>query len=503
MLTLPQLLERQAAALGDHTVIRAGGEGRTVAQMLDAAARRGGALAAAGIEPGDRVAVMSEGRLEALELWLGCAWLGAVFLPLNTALRGAQLEHVFTDSGARALIQQEQFAEQLDSVASVLPELRWDLDELPDGEPLPASSARPGDVATLLYTSGTTGPAKGVLCPQAQWYWWGRYTGDALGVRSGDVLATSLPLFHSNALGAFCQALVHGATLEVQPRFSASAFWTRLVDCGATVTYLLGAMVSILLRHPPSDADRAHNVRVALAPATGAEQYGPFEERFGIKLLDAWGSTETNCVISNTPEHRKPGTMGRTLPGFHARVVDDSDLPVPDGTPGELVVRAEEPFAFALGYHGRPEATVEAWRNLWFHTGDRVVRDADGWFTFLDRKKDSIRRRGENISSWEVEQVLLAHPDVATAAAVPVPSELGEDEVMACVVARAGATIDPAELISFCEPRMAKFAVPRYVQVLDQLPMTPNGKIQKVVLRERGVTEATWDREARPGRVGQ
>jgi crotonobetaine/carnitine-CoA ligase len=195
--------------------------------------------------------------------------------------------------------------------------------------------------------------------------------------------------------------------------------------------------------------------------------------------------------------------MGRTLPGFRARVVDDGDLPLPDGTPGELVVRAEEPFAFALGYHGRPEATVEAWRNLWFHTGDRVVRDADGWFTFLDRKKDSIRRRGENISSWEVEQVMLAHPDVATAAAVPVPSELGEDEVMACVVARAGATIDPAELISFCEPRMAKFAVPRYVQVLDELPMTPNGKIQKIVLRERGVTEATWDREARPGRVGQ
>lgn len=495
MLTLPQLLERQADTLGDHVVLRSGGLQRTVAQMRDAAARGAGMLAAAGIEPGDRVAVMSEGRLESMELWLGCAWLGAVFLPLNTALRGAQLEHVFTDSGARLLISQPQFGEQLSEVAPVLPELRWDIEALPSADPVPASSVRPGDVAVLLYTSGTTGPAKGVLCPQAQWYWWGRYTGDALGLRAGDVLATSLPLFHSNALGAVCQALVHGATLEVQPRFSASAFWQRLVDCEATITYVLGAMVSILLRHPPTEFDRAHSVRVALAPATGPEQCAEFEERFGLVLLDAWGSTETNCVIANTPERRKPGTMGRVLPGFAARVVDEGDLPVPDGTPGELVVRSDEPFAFALGYHGRAEATVEAWRNLWFHTGDRVVRDEHGWFSFLDRIKDSIRRRGENISSWEVEQVLLAHPDVSTAAAVPVPSELGEDEVMACVVPRDGATIDPADLISFCEPRMAKFAVPRYVQVLSSLPLTPNGKIQKVVLRERGVTPDTWDRD--------
>jgi crotonobetaine/carnitine-CoA ligase len=314
-------------------------------------------------------------------------------------------------------------------------------------------------------------------------------------VRDGDVLATSLPLFHTNALGAFCQALVFGATLDVQPRFSASAFWQRLADSGATVTYLLGAMVSILLRRPPSDLDRAHSVRVALAPATGREQYAPFEERFGITLLDAWGSTETNCVIANTPADRKPGTMGRVLPRFAARVVDVDDEPVPDGTPGELAVRPREPFAFALGYHNHAEATVRAWRNLWFHTGDRVARDAEGWFTFVDRTKDSIRRRGENISSWEVEQVLLAHPDVATAAAVPVPSDLGEDEVMACVVAREGAELDPAELIRFCAPRIAAFAVPRYVQVLPELPTTANGKIQKAVLRDRGVTAATWDRE--------
>jgi carnitine-CoA ligase len=494
--TLTELLQLRASQDGERPLVRAGGREHTVAGMRDAAARRAAGMAAAGVQAGDRVAIVSENSIELLELWLGCAWLGAVLVPVNTAMRGVQLEHVLSDSGAVAVAYEERFGEQLEAVQGALPALRWPLASLPSGEPVDVAPARPGDVVALLYTSGTTGPSKGVLCPSGQWPWWGVCTGEALGVREGDVLATSLPLFHTNALGALCQALVWGATLEVQPRFSASAFWQRLVDCGATVTYLLGAMVSILLRRPPSSLDRAHSVRVALAPATGREQYEPFEERFGITLLDAWGSTETNCVIANTPAARRPGTMGRVTPRFDARVVDGDDAPVPDGTPGELVVRPREPFAFALGYHNLPEATVAAWRNLWFHTGDRAVRDAEGWFSFVDRTKDSIRRRGENISSWEVEQVLLAHPDVATAAAVPVPSDLGEDEVMACVVPREGAELDPAELIRFVEPRIARFAVPRYVQVLDELPMTANGKIQKAVLRERGVTAATWDREA-------
>jgi carnitine-CoA ligase len=478
--------------------VRAGGEERTVAGLRDAVARRAGGLAAAGIAPGDRVAMMSENRLEPLELFLACAWLGAVYVPINTALRGDQLGHVLADSGAAAVAYEAEHAGHLDDVGRPLPALRerWTLAALPAGDPVAPHPSRPGDPTSLLYTSGTTGPAKGVLCPQAQWYWWARYTGGAIGVREGDVLATSLPLFHNNALGAFAQALVLGATLDVGSRFSASAFWRRLVDSGATVTYLLGAMVSILLRRPPSELDRAHAVRVALAPATGAELYAPFEERFGITLLDAWGSTEANCVIANTLVRRRPGTMGRVVDGFEARVVDEDDLPQGDGEPGELVVRAREPFAFASGYFNLPDATVTAWRNLWFHTGDRVVRDADGWFAFIDRTKDSIRRRGENISSWEVEQVLMAHPDVVIAAAVAVPSDLGEDEVMACVVTRSGAEVDPPALVEFCAARIAAFAVPRYVRVLDALPLTANGKVQKVVLREGGVTPDTWDREA-------
>jgi crotonobetaine/carnitine-CoA ligase len=317
-----------------------------------------------------------------------------------------------------------------------------------------------------------------------------------LGIETDDVLYTCLPLFHTNALNTFCQALLAGATYALGPRFSASRFWRRCAEADGTVTYLLGPMVSILLRQPPSAYDRAHRVRIALAPATPAELHEPFRERFGLQLIDAWGSTETNIVISNRHADNRPGTLGRLLEPFEARAVDEGDCEVPDGTPGELVLRSREPQAFATGYFNRPEATEESWRGGWYHTGDRVVRDPGGSFRFVDRIKDVIRRRGENISAFEVEQVLLGHPDVAAAAAIPVPSELGEDEVMACVVLREGAALAPGDLIGYCDERLARFAVPRYLEFVDELPLTPSGKVEKYRLRARGVTKATWDRES-------
>ncbi len=496
--TLPALLELQAERFGDRPLLRADGMTLSFHGVREAAAARAGALAEAGLAPGDRVAAMSENRIELLDLWLGCAWLGAIFVPINPALRGVQVEYVLANSGACVLAVEDGLREALSAVqrpASL--EQVWTLPEAypPPGEPVPAQAVNPGGTAAILYTSGTTGPSKGVVCPHAQWYWWGALTGEVLGVGSGDVLYTCLPLFHTNALNTFCQALLAGAVYHVGPRFSASRFWTRLAEADATVTYLLGPMVSILLKQPPSPADRAHRVGIALAPATPPELHEPFRERFGVLLVDAWGSTETNIVISNTAAEPRPGTLGRVLEEFEALVVDEDDIEVPDGIPGELVVRSREPFAFALGYFGMPEATVAAWRNLWFHTGDRVVRDADGVFRFVDRLKDTVRRRGENISSFEVEQVLQAHPDVAAAAVVPVPSELSEDEVLACVVPRPGAAVDPAALVRFCEGRIAHFAIPRYVDVVEALPLTPSGKVEKYRLREQGVSDSTWDRE--------
>jgi carnitine-CoA ligase len=363
------------------------------------------------------------------------------------------------------------------------------------GDPIPAAAVKPGDTLAILYTSGTTGPSKGVCCPHAQYFWYGANSAAILRVGADDVLCTSLPLFHINALNSFAQALLTGARQVVEGRFSVSGFWTSLARHEATVTYLLGAMVPMLLSREPSPAERAHKVRTALGPGVPAHLFETFRARTGIALVEGYGSTETNFVIASVGTD-KPGGMGVLRPGFEARIVDENDTELPPGSPGELVLRADEPFAFSTGYLGMPEQTVEAWRNLWFHTGDRVVRDADGRFHFVDRLKDAIRRRGENISSFEVEQVLLSHPAVATAAVFPVRSELAEDEVMAAIVVKPGESLTGEALVRFCEPRLPAFAVPRFVEVLPDLPRTENGKVQKYRLRERGVSPTTWDREA-------
>jgi crotonobetaine/carnitine-CoA ligase len=482
--------------------------------MRDAVARRAGAFAASGVKAGDRVAIVSENRLELLDTWFACAWLGAIFVPVNTATRGPQLQHVLVDSDPVVLALEPEHAPNLELLEALPQQLArlWMLgdevgadswrglpvERFPDlGVPVAAHVAGPGDTAAILYTSGTTGPSKGVMCPHAQFYWWAQSTAAMLdGVTADDVLYTCLPLFHTNALNASMQALLHGGRFVVGPRFSASRFWDRIVEADATITYLLGAMVSILAKRPQVASEREHRLRVALAPATPSELHEVFRDRFGLELRDGFGMTETNAVIGARDGKQRPGTMGYVMPGYDARIVDENDEEVPDGTPGELVMRASEPFAFATGYWRMPEKTVESWRNLWFHTGDRVVREPDGAYRFLDRMKDAIRRRGENISAWEVEQVLQSHPDVAAAAAIPVPSELAEDEVMAFVVPREHASLHYEDLIRHCEPRLAYFAVPRFLEITEELPLTPSGKVQKFVLRERGVTASTWDREA-------
>jgi crotonobetaine/carnitine-CoA ligase len=333
-----------------------------------------------------------------------------------------------------------------------------------------------------------------VVCPHGQFWWWGQNTGTALGITEGDVLFTCLPLFHTNALTTVIQALVHAVPLVVGERFSASGFWQTLVDVDASVTYILGAMASILAARGPGPLDRAHRVRVALSPATSPPLWKVFRDRFGIEIIEGHGMTETNLAVGPRGGEQRPGWMGRSMPGFQAKVVDEDDVEVPPGEPGELVLRADEPFAFATGYWRLPEVTVESWRNLWFHTGDRVFADANGWFRFLDRIKDAIRRRGENVSAWEVEQVLAAHPRVLGAAAVPVPSPLGEDDVMAFVVCD-DPPPSPDELTEWAEERLPYFAVPRFLEYLAELPLTENGKVRKYVLRERGVSDTAWDRE--------
>jgi len=511
--TLPALLSYRAARNGDAPLFSDRATSWSANDAIDVASRRAAALAAYGIRKGDRVAILCGNRIEFMEMVLGCAWLGAVAVPINTASKGMQLQHILKNSGARLLIAESTLVEALAALDpdDMALETIWIIGEregtpavspfaqiaLPTrGEPIEAETLSDGDPFVILYTSGTSGLSKGVVCPHAQFYWWGTHTGSDLQVRPGDVLYTCLPLFHTNALNSFFQALMHDAQLIVERRFSASGFFDSLISTRATVTYVLGAMVPILLSRPPSPTERQHRVRVALAPGVPPQFQDAFTQRCGIGLVDGYGSTETNSVIGGSLDTRRPGYMGQLAAGFDARVVDENDQPVPDGEAGELILRADRPFAFASGYFGMPEKTVEAWRNLWFHTGDRVVRSKDGYFRFVDRLKDAIRRRGENISSFEVEQVLLSHPAVALAAVFAVQSSLAEDEVMAAIILRDGCTLDPLELIRFCEPRMPYFAVPRYLDFRSDVPRTENGKVMKYRLRETGITSTTWDLEA-------
>jgi crotonobetaine/carnitine-CoA ligase len=510
--TLPRMLELQAIRYGDRQLLACGGDTWSFRDARDIAAGRGASLRAAGVSAGDRVAILCANRLEMLEIILGCGWIGAVAVPINTAAMGPQIGYYLSNSGALLFAIEAQFVERLAQVSEGMASLRsiWVIggDTAPNStaastqamppraNPIAAVSIAPGDTLAIIYTSGTTGPSKGVMCPHAQYYWWGVHSGRLLGVSADDVLCTTLPLFHINALNTFAQALLSGAHMALEPRFSASGFWPAMMRNEATVIYLLGAMVPILLAGEARPDERGHKVRTGLGPGVPADLGAAFTARTGVQLLEGYGSTETNFVIGASPETQKRGTMGRIVDGFQARVVDSHDVELRPGEAGELVLRAGEPFAFASGYFGMPEKTVEAWRNLWFHTGDRVIRDENGYFRFVDRLKDAIRRRGENISSYEVEQVLLAHPDIEMVAVFPARSELAEDEVMAAIVTRPGAAIPPVELMQFCATRLPYFAVPRFVDFVADLPRTENGKIRKYALRERGVTASTWDREA-------
>jgi crotonobetaine/carnitine-CoA ligase len=517
--TLPAMLQRQARRYGSHPLFAAGDARWTYQDALGIAARFAGTLAAAGIRSGDRVALMCSNRPEFMECFLGCAWLGAVMVPINVASRGPQLQHIFSNSGARLLIVESELLPALDHVETdgLALEHLWliggtapqSFDRIaatnvpPRAQAIPAGVNDPGQMLAILYTSGTTGPSKGVCCPHAQYFWWGFNGIRNLELRETDILCTTLPLFHTNALGTFYQALLAGATLVAETRFSASRFWQTLVERRASVSYVLGAMVPILLSREPSPQERTHTIRRVLAPGVPAHLHAAFEERTGIRMSDGYGSTETNYVIGGTMAEQCPGMMGKTCPGYDARVVDRAGADCAEGEPGELVLRSDEKLAFASGYFAMPDKTAEAFRDGWFHTGDRVVREAGGYFRFVDRLKDAIRRRGENISSFEVEQVLLSHPDVGNAAVFPVPSELAEDEVMAAIVRRPGSVLTEGALCEFCSPRLARFAVPRFIEFVDVLPTTENGKVQKYKLRDRGVTSGTWDREAAGTRFKQ
>lgn len=483
-------------------------------RALDAAADSVAAgLRALGLASGDRVAVLLPASVASLQAWFGIARAGLVEVPLNPVSGTDLLSHQLRDSGARALICADDMVARVQQVLLDQPELPrligvsvpgvapvdvvrfQDLLETAPGPEVPVD---PGSAAVILYTSGTTGAPKGVLLSHRAGVNLARFTVELMQYTSADRLYSVFPLHHSNA--RYCSVMAGleaGAEVLLHRKFSASRFWEICAEHDITAFNYQGAMVSLLHKQPARSSDTGHRVRVAFGAPCPAEIFTDFEHRFGLVLTEIYGSTETSLVCVMPPTQRRVGSAGQESSLYRVQIVDDRDQPVPDGQVGEIVARPRRPGWMFDGYHGNPRATVEAWSNLWFHTGDRGIRDADGFITFVDRVKDTIRRRGENISSWEIERVLGDHPDVEQVAAYGVPSALSEEDVMVAVVARAGRHPAAEDLLRHSRERLTAFAVPRYLRFVTALPMTPSQRVEKHRLRAEGLTEDTWDGEAR------
>jgi carnitine-CoA ligase len=510
-------LAQWAEAEPARRFVRCGGPWLTFGEVNERTDRLAAGLAGFGVTQGERVALISPNRIEYILTFLACAKLGAVLVPINTFLRGEFLRYQLRDSQAATLITDSAGLREAAQLLPALPDLRRVV-ALDDGEvpgvgldvvpyakletaegPPPRPRLSPSDLASVLYTSGTTGLPKG--CMMSHGYYLAIPTSHFENgwYAASDTILTPFPLFHTSGQAiTLMSGLAHGAALCFETEFHASSFIARAKEVEATVLYGVGAMGMAILAAPPADTDRDHQVRLAMWVPMSPEAQAAFEERFGIPVIaEGYGQTECTPVTMNPVDGlRKRHTAGRPVENFDVRLVDDDDRDVPVGDVGEIVVRPRRPDVMFLGYWNKPEATVVASRNLWHHTGDSARADEDGFITFVDRKKDALRRRGENVSSMELEAAIMRHPAVERAAAHAVPSELTEDDIKVCITVREGATVAPGELFEFFKANLPYFAVPRYVEVVDALPLNAMGRIMKHVLRERGVTSATWDFDA-------
>lgn len=468
-------------------------------------------LAKQGVARGDHVAVWLFDSKEAILTFFAINYLGAVFVPINTAFKGRVLEHVLNIADARHLVAHGQLLDRLEGIdrgpvekivyvgapGSTDKCQQCDFQSLvtDSGEP-PALDRpiEPWDTQSIIFTSGTTGPSKGVLSSYLHiftnagpetWHF----------VTEEDRFLINMPIFHIGGMGVIFVMLCRGGSIAMMDGFDTEKFWPFVRESQTTAFFLLGVMTTFLLKRPPTAEDKNHKVRVAfMVPLT--ETCIEFHERFAIDVYTIFNMTEISSPIVSEPNPVRRGTCGKKRDGVDVRLVDNNDCEVALGEVGEMIVRTDRPWGMNSGYYKNPEATAEAWRNGWFHTGDCFRQDEAGYYYFVDRMKDAMRRRGENISSFEVEAEVVAYPSVREAAAYAVPSDIGEDDVMIAVAPIAGQAIEPSALLEFLGDAMPYFMVPRYIRVLDELPKTPSSKVMKHVLRSEGVTSDTWDREA-------
>ncbi len=507
---LERLIRHRVATHPNQTWLKWRDETYSWAAALSLMQRTANGFLELGVRPGEAIAIMTRNRPEFLWAYFGATMIGAPVVPINVSQRGPTLEHILADSDAAVVVCDDSLRDVLNSAKqrSDIFRLTVGVDappgagvdrtferllDAPDAEPPIEIADVPAGTA-IMYTSGTTGPPKGVVTVRRQADQNAFMTILAsLGVEAGDTMYTSLPLFHGNALYvSVVGSILLDAQLALAERFSASGLWEECRRNDAITFNTLGGMVPILLKQPERKTDRDNPVRVVLDAGCPTELWRAFEERFAVRLVEWYGMVDAPGYLLN--DGGPAGSMGRPISGVEFQTVDDRGAPVGPGRIGELVFR--NPSGPLTQYHKRPDATEEAYRSGWFHTGDLAEQDDEGWFYFRGRKKASIRRLGENISAWEVETVLNQHPDVMQSAAFAVRSELGEDEVAVAVVRRSPATLRPEDVIDHCVGRMASYAVPRYVFFLDELPKTATERVQYGVLRDQGLPPTAWDRQA-------
>lgn len=473
--------------------------------------QRAATLKLHGVKAGDHVLCFMGNGEDLLTTWFAINYIGAVYVPINTAALGRSLEHILDDADAPLMVARAELVKQLEGISpgklrkilvvegvtdckvenvEILPLI--DVVSVGEDELVLEKPIEPWDTLAIMYTSGTTGVAKGVVTSYVQLFTMGPDAFDC--VDDTDRCMICGPIFHCGSTLYVYAMLARGLSIGMMREFKTQHFWQAIRDTKSTYCLLLGVMASFLLKQPVSSQDHDHPLRRAFITPFGED--GPlFAQRFGVDAWTIYNMTEIASPLVAGPGITQKGIAGKPRPWYQLRIVDQNDIEVPNGSAGELIIRSDRPWALMKGYYNNPKATVEAMRNGWFHTGDSFRKDESGVYFFVDRLKDVIRRRGENISSFALEAEILFHHAVKECAAIAVPSELSEDEVLIAVTPVEGHEINADELLEFLAGRLPRFMVPRYLRILDSLPKTSSGKIQKHILRAEGITDTTFDKE--------
>jgi len=508
---LPCLLERNAGESPDRIQFQfEDGETWTCKETLEKTRNTARELRNLGVKPGDFVLAWLPSGEAMTRSWFAINYIGAVFVPINVDYRGSILRHAIAESTARVMIAHPQLLQRLDVLEDIPLDLLLSIGkstglENHDLEIVETDLQSEGnsmeqpepvnqwDLQMIIFTSGTTGPSKGVMCPYLHMWSTGQATYGYL--NEEDCILVELPMFHVGGVSPVMAGLTNRAKIAMFGGFSTDRYWQRIEAAGATTTSgLIGSMASFLEKAPEQAGEADNSLRMLTLMLN--QQAINAARRYRFSYISGFNMTELSGPLITEVDCEVPGSLGRPRTGCECRVVDDHDYECAPSEVGELIVRMDQPWTVNMGYLNRPEATAEAWRNGWFHTGDLVKRDEEGNFFFVDRKKDAVRRRGENVSSIEVESEVLGFEAVAEAAVVGIPSELGDEEILVAVVMKPDREFEARALAEYLVPRMPHYMVPRYIRTLRELPRTPTNKVKKVEIREQGVTPDTWDREA-------